>query len=250
MHPHICEVISRAFYKHKLLTDPNLLDADGNQRAEFRHHLEISAQTGAVTIRELPLVWIDMPWSATDRDFHETGGYANEREAAAVIAFIRALRLSPATNNRYTIAVLTPYRQQLRILQEMLRDERVPNFLDLVSSSGVRNRAERGRWVHTIDSFQGNEADIVVVSLVRNNTMTTARNAFGFLVDPERLNVTLSRAKKLLVVVGSRQFFWNQAVEGEELRPARVVLETFAEFVDHGNATTIPFSLLVPPNKR
>jgi len=251
MHPHICEVISRAFYKRKLSTDPNLLDADGNQRAELRHQLEINVQGGAATIRELPLVWIDMPWSATDSRFRETGGYANEREALAVMAFIRALRLNPASTNRYTIAVLTPYRQQVRILQPMLRDEPVPGFFDLVSSSGVRNRAERGRWVHTIDSFQGNEADIVVVSLVRNNTMTTARNAFGFLVDPERLNVTLSRAKKLLVVVGSRQFLWNQAqfaVEGEELWSARVVLETFKEFVNCGSATTIPFSLFVPHN--
>ena len=52
--------------------------------------------------------------------------------------------------------------------------------------------------VHTVDSFQGSEADVVVISAVRCN----ARGDVGFLADPRRLNVALTRAKSACVFVG------------------------------------------------
>jgi superfamily I DNA and/or RNA helicase len=52
--------------------------------------------------------------------------------------------------------------------------------------------------VHTVDSFQGSEADVVVISAVRCN----ARGDVGFLADPRRLNVALTRAKSVCVFVG------------------------------------------------
>jgi hypothetical protein len=64
---------------------------------------------------------------------------------------------------------------------------------------------------HTVDSFQGNEADVVVVSLVRNNTLEPGDDsALGFLDKAYRLNVLLSRAEQLLVLIGSWEFFWRQ----------------------------------------
>jgi hypothetical protein len=48
--------------------------------------------------------------------------------------------------------------------------------------------------------------DIVVVSLVRNNDHSGLRNALGFLADPRRMNVLLSRARWQLILVGSTQF--------------------------------------------
>jgi superfamily I DNA and/or RNA helicase len=52
--------------------------------------------------------------------------------------------------------------------------------------------------VHTVDAFQGSEADVVVISAVRCN----ARGDVGFLADPRRLNVALTRAKSVCVFVG------------------------------------------------
>jgi len=60
--------------------------------------------------------------------------------------------------------------------------------------------------VNTVDSFQGNEAGVVVVSLVRNNRHRMPK-AFGFLGEDERMNVLFSRAERLLVLVGSWDFF-------------------------------------------
>merc|ERR1711972_760098 len=53
--------------------------------------------------------------------------------------------------------------------------------------------------VHTVDSFQGSEVDIVLLSFVRANP----RGAVGFLSDFRRLNVALSRAKLHLIVLGN-----------------------------------------------
>ena len=79
--------------------------------------------------------------------------------------------------------------------------------------TGAFATARRGLgYVCTTDSFQGSEADLVIVSLVRNNTRT-GRSGLGFLSDPRRMNVLLSRAKSRLVLVGSRGFL-REAVRG------------------------------------
>jgi ATP-dependent exoDNAse (exonuclease V) alpha subunit len=67
-------------------------------------------------------------------------------------------------------------------------------------------------FVGTVDSFQGSEADVVIVSLVRNNGRTGV-GALGFLRDRRRMNVALSRAKCQLVIVGSLNFL-KEAVRG------------------------------------
>jgi superfamily I DNA and/or RNA helicase len=49
-----------------------------------------------------------------------------------------------------------------------------------------------------VDSFQGQEADVVIISLVRSND----ENEIGFLKDYRRMNVALTRARKKLIVIG------------------------------------------------
>ena len=67
-------------------------------------------------------------------------------------------------------------------------------------------------------AFQGNEADLVVVSLVRNNQHAFPQSALGFLSDPRRMNVLLSRAKWQLILVGSLDFLKTivEAARGTE----------------------------------
>ena len=78
--------------------------------------------------------------------------------------------------------------------------------------------------VSTVDRFQGMERNVVIVSMVRSNTIQSSKNqqpdwkrypdlgypkqkSLGFAQSPNRLNVALSRAKRLLVIVGNRELF-------------------------------------------
>ena len=67
--------------------------------------------------------------------------------------------------------------------------------------------------MNTVDSFQGREADTVVVSLVRSTQRDDRRPEanIGYLVSPNRTNVLLSRARKLLIIVGRLAHFEKQA---------------------------------------
>ena len=85
-----------------------------------------------------------------------------------------------------SIAVISPYKQQVLHLQELLRES--PELQSYVKNISV----------NTIDSFQGQERDIVYISMTRSN----AEGTIGFLSDIRRMNVAMTRAKKKLVVIG------------------------------------------------
>lgn len=88
-------------------------------------------------------------------------------------------RLKPMLSGEESIAVISPYRAQVKLLEELF------STYPLVT-------------VNTIDSFQGQERDLVYISLVRSNS----KNEIGFLKDYRRLNVAMTRAKKKLVIAG------------------------------------------------
>jgi hypothetical protein len=119
----------------------------------------------------------------------------------------------PSAKKPPTLAVLSPYRQQVRLLRETAE----ANSARLGNLEAFRAKTEDG-FFGTVDSFQGNEADAVVVSLVRNNSRS-GQAALGFLSDERRMNVLLSRAKWRLVVIGSLKFLRACLPEHSTLPP-------------------------------
>jgi hypothetical protein len=110
-------------------------------------------------------------------------------------------------------------------------------------------RGERSGPAATVDSFQGNQADVVVVSLVRNNTKEGQRG-LGFLKEASRMNVLFSRAEQLLVLVGSWQFFKAKVddVPPDETQPFghwRIAIDYLDSCFASGAAARIPSSSLV-----
>lgn len=85
------------------------------------------------------------------------------------------------------IGIITGYRKQVELLQKRLESASW--------ASSIRSLIK----IDTIDSYQGSENRIIMVSLVRNNTESKG----GFMTDNARVNVALSRAKERLLVVGA-----------------------------------------------
>jgi hypothetical protein len=91
----------------------------------------------------------------------------------------------------YRIAIISPYKAQVRALTEKFIDTFPKEYLDYIE-------------INTIDSFQGREQDIVIISTVRSNS-NEKYSSIGFLNDYRRMNVALSRAKYSCLVVGNSQ---------------------------------------------
>lgn len=157
-----------------------------------------------------PLVWIDTPHSRTEPRAREdrTGERFSEIELSTVAALVREIK--PVSETSGSIAILSPYNAQVdRLAGRSGIPSRLPARTESLGSIDPRST------VKTVDSFQGNEADLVILSLVRNNPFGTARNAWGFLVNPERLNVMFSRARRQLVIIGCAEHVRRHAVDPE-----------------------------------
>ena len=199
MHPQINDAIKQ-FYKNdegglscgldlKKVDSPNLAEP------ESRYHV----------------LWVkvDEPEQRTD-----SKALYNEKEVEAVKRVLQYLKHSKGfeeymqywdNNIRSTerrniekeIGVISFYGQQVKYLNEV--------------KSFARNNGMRLK-LNTVDKFQGMERNIVIVSTVRSDKYKTAKGIVtnddpGFAKSPERLNVALSRARRLLIVVGNNEFF-------------------------------------------
>jgi serine/threonine protein kinase len=204
MHSTIGDLISKTFYKDSV--------QNGKVIENKFYFAGLSSSNQPVG---RAIVWVDTPWcqNADGAEWKEWGPhrnrprFTNPKEADVVASILRQLRL-PDGEEPGKVAVLSAYAQQVGELRNRLRTVSVPGIAPVPSIQ----RSETGgplRWVHTVDSFQGNQADAVIVSLVRNNGLLPEKG-LGFLKEQERINVLLSRAERMLVLVGSWDFLKEQ----------------------------------------
>lgn len=125
-------------------------------------------------------------------DTNNNGSKFNYGEAKVVIYLVKYF-ICNLKILKEDIGVITPYSSQVSILKEELSQE--------IMNSNKNNTIE----ISTVDGFQGREKEIIIVSLVRSNYFSD----IGFLYEKRRLNVALTRPKRLLCVVGDGNMLIN-----------------------------------------
>ena len=144
---------------------------------------------------------------------HRNHTVYNEKEAQAVVALITTLLACgfPAEE----IGVVAPYRAQGRLIRNLLRK--------FVPETAVRRKLV----VDTVERMQGQERDLIIISLTTSNPGFAARVA-EFFFQPERLNVAITRPRSKLIIIGSR-FVLNTETTDPDLQKTVSLLESLLE---------------------
>lgn len=186
------------------------------------------------------LGWIDTPYSPDFPMAREdlSGHRFNNLEMEIISRILRNIK--PAGDSNGSLSIITPYNAQVdRLAGNKGLNGMLPDSITDIPTLNPKNA------VYTVDSFQGNEADLVIISLVRNNPFGNPNNAWGFVLDPERLNVMLSRARTQLLIVGcSKMIEAYQAYDS--MKPLVSVLNYFrkhGKFIFWGEDGGVPICL-------
>lgn len=178
MHDKIMNFSNDKFYDGRLESDQLVAD---HTLSDLDIELDkTDCFTDKAMIPELPVVFIDLSnMEAEERSLPGSYSYDNPVEAEIVLDLVdKAQRLGI---NAKDIAVITPYKDQVDLLYHRSKKENLE--------------------INTVDGFQGREKELVILSLVRSNS----RNDIGFLRDLRRLNVSLTRAKRKLILLGDSE---------------------------------------------
>lgn len=106
-------------------------------------------------------------------------------------------------DTRPSIGVICTYGDQAGLIKRKLKGK-------FKSYEGFSQNNDNKLVISTVDDFQGDERDIIILSMVRNPIKRTGN--YEFIKKFERINVALSRARKLLIVVGNKDFLSNCGV--------------------------------------
>ena len=123
----------------------------------------------------------------------ETFGRINKVEARQVMELLQAyfekIGKQRILDESIDVGIISPYRAQVQYLRHLIKKETFfKPFRHLLS-------------VNTVDGFQGQERDVIIVSLVRSNN----DGQIGFLRDLRRMNVAMTRARSKLIIIGDHE---------------------------------------------
>lgn len=169
MNAAIMEYSNRKFYEGKLVAAPAVAD-----------HLIFPG--------DKPLLFIDTAGCGYEEKQVGTST-SNPEEAAFLVNYLRHYQnectLAAASTENLSIGIIAPYKEQLEAIRQAIHEEGSFPFKGQLS-------------VNTVDSFQGQERDIILISMTRSNP----DSRIGFLSEIRRMNVAMTRARKKLVIIG------------------------------------------------
>ncbi len=208
MHEKIMKFSNEHFYKGKLIADKSvrghtLADLGLHESQKFPKILALSS----------PLTFVDMhKTDAKEAQNERSTSYYNEAEAKLCVDLARELLQMGAKPE--DIGIITPYAAQIKMIKQLLEHHELP----------IETK--------TVDGFQGQEREIIIISFVRANE----KGEIGFLKDARRLNVAVTRARRKLICIGDAgtlrhdklfaEFLGFMEDEGDYLHPSNTPPQT------------------------
>ncbi|MBK9478111.1 MAG: AAA family ATPase [Bacteroidia bacterium] len=178
MHEHIMNFSNEQFYEGKLKADELVKKRVLSSDSEF-------------DVLTTSLNFIDTAGCGFDEQLNpESLSISNPEEAVLLMKHLTLLLQHYTQNNsskKISVGIISPYKEQVQYITQLL--DANDDLKQLSSKITVK----------TIDGFQGQERDIIYISLVRSNE----NKDIGFLADIRRMNVAMTRAKKKLVIMGN-----------------------------------------------
>jgi len=176
----------------------------------YRNALQAHASVAGHLLfpNDAPLKYIDTAGCGYDEVVEQTQ-VSNPDEAALLLKTLLYMLTDVSArlpqSDMPSIALIAPYKAQLAEMKNQFQN--TPELQEFAHKISM----------NTIDSFQGQERDIVLISMTRSN----AEGKVGFLSDTRRMNVAMTRARKKLVVIGdsatlSRHPYYNEFIRYAE----------------------------------
>ncbi len=139
---------------------------------------------------DTPIEWIDMEGDCNEEFVGESYGRINRMEAEMSVAQLKSYIIKIGKERfleeKIDVGLISPYKAQVQYLRQLIKKDAF--FKPYRSSISV----------NTVDGFQGQERDVIFISLVRANE----EGQIGFLNDLRRMNVAITRARMKLIVLG------------------------------------------------
>lgn len=140
---------------------------------------------------DTPIEWIDTRSDDyKEQTVNDGRGRLNKQEGLQALQqlkrYITKIGKERLLDERIDFGIITPYRAQVQYLRQLFRkDKDMKPFRSLLT-------------INTVDGFQGQERDVIIISLVRSND----KGNIGFLTDLRRMNVAITRARMKLIILG------------------------------------------------
>ena len=211
-HKQIMDIVN-LFYEDKLL-----LGNKDEQNNYKEHYLEVSSNNLTLFTSKVHTYWFNSYFNKDNSISYEkklvkggkvSSSFYNESEIEITKELLLKIDngYKEYKDKNISVGVISLYKDQINLLKKEVNK--------LTFNNIKFNKSK----ISTVDEFQGKEEDIIIVNLVRNNK---SKHASEFVKKFERINVALSRARRMLIVVGAKEFFTSLEVEIENLDDSSV----------------------------
>lgn len=205
-HSHIMEVFNH-FYGGN---DKGLTIGKKQQDDEKQHNLLVRINGQTIIEPKYHIYFVDCDQKESSA-YEGSTSKVNEQEAQVAIQLLKVIDKasldavnagkvlidkSRKIDERLSAGIICTYGDQASLIKKKRKKQQF---------QGLSGKQDERLIISTVDDFQGDERDVIILSMVRNPANYDKANA-DFIKKFERINVALSRARKLLIVVGSKKY--------------------------------------------